>query len=100
MGPSTLPPIRAVLPDLTADSSVAADRYGGIVDIQIPIIPIDGPLPERGGVGLPTRRAAELGLPLALDSIVAVRGTDGDMRNGKVTHIGDQVIEIAYTDVP
>jgi hypothetical protein len=61
------------------------------------MIPLNGPLPDRG-VRLPADRANEL--MLTLDAIVSVRGTDGVQRGGKVTYIGERGVEIAYTDGP
>ena len=65
------------------------------VDIRIPIIPLDGPLPDRG-VRLPAERATDL--MLGLDAVVSVRGTDGAEQPGKGTYIGDEGMEITYTD--
>jgi len=67
------------------------------VDIRIPIIPLNGPLPNRG-VRLPANRASER--TLTLDPIVSVQGTDGAQRGGTVTYIGERGVEITYTDGP
>lgn len=71
--------------------------YADPVNIRIPIIEMDGPLPERDGVRIPRKRVHERP-DIQLHATVMLLGADGEQRQGEVTHIGDKGVEVTYTD--
>jgi hypothetical protein len=63
------------------------------MSIRIPIIPVDGPLPDKG-IRLPSGVLPDASVGMIVSLLVDHK----DQRAGQVTYVGDEGVEITYTD--